>query len=169
MLELNHDTVDDNATVKVITVVTLIYLPSSFVCVSLAFCYFCLPPWHNGPFSLFSLFEYFFTRIITTWLVWSLILGSSPSWAWTSSLSRHQIAPNSQYPRTFGYSSCWHCLWRSWRWHPGMFVAREDQRKGRIRHWSKMMPKRIINCSTYGAGWIANWDIFGWSLGSIAR
>jgi len=36
MLLLTHDTVDDSATVRVVTLVTLLYLPASFVSVSLA-------------------------------------------------------------------------------------------------------------------------------------
>jgi hypothetical protein len=34
MLSLTKDTVDDSATVRVVTLVTLIYLPASFVTVS---------------------------------------------------------------------------------------------------------------------------------------
>jgi hypothetical protein len=34
MLSLTKDTVDDSATVRVVTVVTLIFLPASFVAVS---------------------------------------------------------------------------------------------------------------------------------------
>lgn len=34
MLSLTRDTVDDSATVRVVTLVTLIYLPASFVAVS---------------------------------------------------------------------------------------------------------------------------------------
>lgn len=34
ILELTKDTVDDSATVRVVTLVTLIYLPASFVAVS---------------------------------------------------------------------------------------------------------------------------------------
>lgn len=36
MLKLTNETFDDNATVRVVTVVTLIYLPASFVSVSMA-------------------------------------------------------------------------------------------------------------------------------------
>ena len=36
MLRLTNDTVDDSATVRVVTLVTLIYLPASFVAVCLA-------------------------------------------------------------------------------------------------------------------------------------
>lgn len=43
MLLLTHDTVDDSATVKVVTLVTLLYLPASFVAVCLrvksSYCY----------------------------------------------------------------------------------------------------------------------------------
>lgn len=34
MLKLTNETFDDNATVRVVTIVTLIYLPASFVSVS---------------------------------------------------------------------------------------------------------------------------------------
>ena len=36
ILRLTHDSVDDNATVRVITVCTLIYLPASFMAVGIS-------------------------------------------------------------------------------------------------------------------------------------
>jgi hypothetical protein len=36
MLKLTNETFDDNATVRVVTLVTLIYLPASFVSVSIS-------------------------------------------------------------------------------------------------------------------------------------
>lgn len=41
ILRLTQEGVDDNATVKVITVFTLIYLPASFVAVSLFYPHIC--------------------------------------------------------------------------------------------------------------------------------
>jgi hypothetical protein len=75
MLGLTRDTVEDSATVRVVTIVTLVYLPASFVSVSI----------DEG---------YYARKLTTVSLCWEPIY--SPF--------KHQMDQVSRYPSNFGFS-----------------------------------------------------------------
>ncbi|KAI9927065.1 hypothetical protein MW887_003447 [Aspergillus wentii] len=76
MLRLTNDSIDDNATVKVVTLVTLIYLPASFVSTVLGMNLFDFDSGDDNPNPIFTISRQFWIFVVIAVPLTLLTLGS---------------------------------------------------------------------------------------------